>query len=68
MWGALSYDRGSVVYNGCRSLPAQSFLDPSPMGLANIFYCLKFETSLFVAFYGSPYGYPFFSLPGILFM
>jgi hypothetical protein len=27
--------------------------DPSPVGLANIFYCLRLETSLFVASYDS---------------
>jgi hypothetical protein len=34
-------------------LPAQSFSDPSSLGLATIFYCLRFETSLFVASYDS---------------
>jgi hypothetical protein len=33
--------------------PAQSFSGPSPVGLATIFYCLTFETSLFVASYDS---------------
>jgi hypothetical protein len=32
-------------------LPAQCFSGPSPLGLATIFYCLTFETSLFVASY-----------------
>jgi hypothetical protein len=31
----------------------QSFSGPSPLGLATIFYCLRFETSLFVASYDS---------------
>jgi hypothetical protein len=44
---------GSVVYNCCWSLPAQSLPGPSPMGLATIFYCLRFETSLTVASYDS---------------
>jgi hypothetical protein len=44
---------GSVVYNCCWSSPAQSFSDPSPVGLVNIFYCLRFETSFFVACYDS---------------
>jgi hypothetical protein len=35
------------------ALPVQSFWDPSPLGLATIFYCLRFETSLFVASYDS---------------
>jgi hypothetical protein len=33
--------------------PAQSFSGPSPVGLVAIFYCLRFETSLFVASYDS---------------
>jgi hypothetical protein len=38
----------------CRwPLPAQSFSGPSPLGLATVFYCLRFETSLFVASYDS---------------
>jgi hypothetical protein len=31
----------------------QLFSGPSPVGLATIFYCLRFETSLFVASYDS---------------
>jgi hypothetical protein len=43
MWGTLSNTRrGSVVYNCCRSLPVQSFLDLSPTELMTIFYCLRF--------------------------
>jgi hypothetical protein len=37
----------------CWSLSAQSFSGPSPLGLTTIFYCLRFETSLFVASYDS---------------
>jgi hypothetical protein len=37
----------------CWPLPAQSLFGPSPLGLATIFYCLRFETSLFVASYDS---------------
>jgi hypothetical protein len=44
---------GSVFCICCWSLPAQSFSDPSPLGLATVFYCLRFETSLFVASYDS---------------
>jgi hypothetical protein len=33
--------------------PAQSFSGPSPLGLMTIFYCLRLETSLFVASYDS---------------
>jgi hypothetical protein len=38
---------GSVVYICCWSLPEQSFSGPSPVGLPTMFYCLRFETSLF---------------------
>jgi hypothetical protein len=44
---------GSVFYICCWPLPAQSFSDPSPLGLATIFYCLTFETSFFVVSYDS---------------
>jgi hypothetical protein len=43
----------SVFCICCWSLPAQSFSGPSPLGLATIFYLLRFETSLFVASYDS---------------
>jgi hypothetical protein len=33
---------GSVVYNRCWSSPVPSFSCPSPVGLAAIFYCLRF--------------------------
>jgi hypothetical protein len=65
--GALSLTRGRV----CRlqllpTSPAQSFLGPSPMELANLFYCLRFETSLFVASY-DPQGYGGGIRPTLLF-
>jgi hypothetical protein len=44
---------GSVLHIWRWPLPAQSFFGPSPFGLATIFYCLRFETSLFVASYDS---------------
>jgi hypothetical protein len=58
-WGFVDVGRplwredGSVVYNSCWPSPAQSFLVPSHVGLANIlvFYCLRFETFLFDASY-----------------
>jgi hypothetical protein len=53
MWGALWREVGSVFYNCCWSSPAQSFSGPSPMGLATIVNCLRFETSLSVASYDS---------------
>jgi hypothetical protein len=45
--------RESVVSNCCWPSSAQSFSGPSPVGLAAIFYCLKFDTSLCVASYDS---------------
>jgi hypothetical protein len=44
---------GSVIYNCCWSSPAHSFSGPSPVELATIFYCLRFETSIFVTSYDS---------------
>jgi hypothetical protein len=44
---------GSVFCIYCWPLPAQFFSGPSPLGLVTIFYCLRFETSLFVASYDS---------------
>jgi hypothetical protein len=44
---------GSVFYICCSPLPAQSSSGPSHLGLATIFYYLRFETSLFVASYDS---------------
>jgi hypothetical protein len=44
---------GSVFCICCWPFPALSFSGPSPLGLATIFYCLRFETSLFVASYDS---------------
>jgi hypothetical protein len=53
MWDALSDERTGVVYNCCWPSPAQSFSSSSPVRLATIFYCLRFETSFFVASYDS---------------
>jgi hypothetical protein len=53
MGRSLWREDGSVVYNCCWSSPAQSFSGQSLMGLATIFYCLRFETSLLVASYDS---------------
>jgi hypothetical protein len=44
---------GSAVCNCYWPSPAQSFSGPSPVGLVALFYRLRFETSLFVAFYVS---------------
>jgi hypothetical protein len=43
----------SVYCICCWVSPAQSFSGPSPLDLETIFYCLSFETSLFVASYDS---------------
>jgi hypothetical protein len=40
-----------VVYNGCWPSPVQLFSGSSSVGLMTIFYCLRLETSLLVAFY-----------------
>jgi hypothetical protein len=51
---ALSLTRGQVcLYNCCWLLPAQSFVGPSPVRLMTIFYCLRFETPLFISSYDS---------------
>jgi hypothetical protein len=44
---------GSIFCICCWPSPAHSFSGPSSLGLATIFYCLRFETSLFVASYDS---------------
>jgi hypothetical protein len=44
---------GSVFCICCWPLPVQSFSGPSLLRLATTFYCLRFETSLFVASYDS---------------
>jgi hypothetical protein len=48
-FGAPSLTRGPV----CHLQLLQSFSGSSPVGLVAIFYCLRFETSLFVASYDS---------------
>jgi hypothetical protein len=53
----LRLEDGSVVYNFCWSSPAQSFSDPSPVGLMTILYCLRFETPPFWRA-RSPHLYP----------
>jgi hypothetical protein len=44
---------GSVFCIYCWPLPVRSFSGPSPLKLETIFYCLRLETSLFVASYDS---------------
>jgi hypothetical protein len=54
MWAALSDERTGMSFTiapGPRQL--SQFRNPSPVGLVTIVYCLRFETSLFVAFYDS---------------
>jgi hypothetical protein len=52
--GAPSLIEDGSVFCMCRwLLPAQSFSGPSPLGLATVLYCLRFETSFFVASYDS---------------
>jgi hypothetical protein len=46
-------ENGSDVYNCCWPSPAQPFSGPSPVELVTVFYCLRFETSLFLASYDS---------------
>jgi hypothetical protein len=53
MGRALWQEDGSVVYNCSWPLPVQTFSGSTPMGLVTIIYCLRFETSLFVASYVS---------------
>jgi hypothetical protein len=58
-WGFVDLGRplwredGSVVCNCYWLSPAQSFSGSSLVGLVAIYYCLRFETSLFVASYDS---------------
>jgi hypothetical protein len=52
-WDALSDERTGLSFV-CATGPCQrSFLGRSPLGLATVLYCLRFETSLFVASYDS---------------
>jgi hypothetical protein len=44
---------GSVFFICCWPSPAQFFSGAGPLGLVAIFYCLRFETSFFVASYDS---------------
>jgi hypothetical protein len=53
MWGALSDERTGLSFTIAAGFHQRRFSGPSPMGLATIFYCLRFETSVFVASYDS---------------
>jgi hypothetical protein len=48
MWGALSDGRTGRLQL-LLAFASTVILGPSPVGLVTIFYCLRFETSLFVA-------------------
>jgi hypothetical protein len=51
--GALSNEWTGLAFLYAAGPCQQSFSCHSPLGLATIFYCLRFETSLFVASYDS---------------
>jgi hypothetical protein len=51
--GALSLTRGRVCRLQLLLVLATAFSGPSPVGLATMFYYLRFETSLFIASYDS---------------
>jgi hypothetical protein len=51
MGHSLWWEDGSVVYNCFWPSQAQSSSGLNPMGLVTIFYCVRFETSLFHASY-----------------
>jgi hypothetical protein len=51
MWGAVSDKRMDLSFTIAADPRQQSFLGSSPVGLANIFYYLRIETSLFIASY-----------------
>jgi hypothetical protein len=54
LWGALSNERAGLSFVYAPGPRQRSvFSGPSPLGLVTIFYCLTFETSLFVASYDS---------------
>jgi hypothetical protein len=53
MWGALSDERSGLPFTISAGSRLRSHLGSDPAGLATIFYCLGFETSLFVASYDS---------------
>jgi hypothetical protein len=52
MWGTLS-DKRTGLFTIAPGPRKCRFSGPSPVGLMTIFYCLRFETSLFVASYDS---------------
>jgi hypothetical protein len=55
IWGTVSDERRNLLFTDAagQPSPAQSFSSPSLMGLATIFYCLRFETLPYVASYDS---------------
>jgi hypothetical protein len=53
LWGALSDERTVCRLQLLLVLASAVILGPTPVGLMTILYCLRFETSLFVASYDS---------------
>jgi hypothetical protein len=53
LWGALPDNRTGLSFYMLLALASAVFLGPESLGLATIFYCLRFETSFFVASYDS---------------
>jgi hypothetical protein len=54
LWGALSDERTGLPFvHAAGPCQRKSFLGPSPLGPATLIYCLRFDTSLFFAFYDS---------------
>jgi hypothetical protein len=50
-FGGMKIGRGNRSTRG--NAPQRHFVHHKPLGLATIFYCLRFETSLFVSSYDS---------------
>jgi hypothetical protein len=53
MWDALSDERTGLSFPIAAGLASTVVLGSESRGLVTIFYCLRFETSLFVASYDS---------------
>jgi hypothetical protein len=53
LWGALSDERTDLSFLYAAGPRQRTFSGPSLLVLVTIFYCLRIETSLFIASYGS---------------